>query len=277
MTTNAIRKTFQIAAVTVFYALLSACATPINSGLQQVEADLSAIKSDPNVGAKAPVAVYDAQKAVNKAKTTWDQTEDADETDHLVYLAKRKIEIAKYAAQRNLSDEQLKALDQQRQQLMLQSQKKATQQAEAKVRSLEDELMKMKELQPEKTDRGIVLTLGDVLFETAKANLNASAQNSLTKLAMYLADNPDRNILIEGHTDSRGSDEYNMGLSLRRADSVATFLERNGVDRLRIVTKGYGEMYPVASNGTDEGRQLNRRVELVVLDPGKTARDVERR
>ena len=130
-------------------------------------------------------------------------------------------------------------------------------------------LMKeLTELQGQLTDRGIVLTIGDVLFATDKSNLNASAQISMDKLAAFLQKKQNRNLLVEGHTDSVGSDEYNQGLSEQRAASVNSALVKRGVAGERIVTIGYSKKYPLASNDTAAGKQQNRRVEAIILNEG---------
>ncbi|MFA5982927.1 MAG: OmpA family protein [Methylococcaceae bacterium] len=258
------------------YSFLAGCATSHNPALEQAQAEIANLQSNPEIATNAPVALYEAKKALTKAESAWDATEDDVKVNHLAYIAKRRAEITQYTANRNMNEAQQKALEEQRQQLALNSKTKDIKQAQNKVKMLEDELMKMKELKPEKTERGLVLTLGDVLFATGKAQLTAGASNNLFKLTTFLNENTDRNILIEGHTDSVGSEDMNLRLSLRRADAVTGFLARNGVDRLRITTKGYGELYPVASNDNATGRQLNRRVELIVLDQGKTANDVRR-
>ena len=130
-------------------------------------------------------------------------------------------------------------------------------------------LMKeLSELQGQLTDRGIVLTIGDVLFATDKSNLNASAQISMDKLAAFLREKQNRNLLVEGHTDSVGSDEYNQGLSEQRAASVKSALVKRGIASERIVTIGYSKKYPLASNDTAAGKQQNRRVEAIILNEG---------
>jgi len=138
-------------------------------------------------------------------------------------------------------------------------------QAKAELAQLMKELS---ELQGQLTDRGIVLTIGDVLFATGKSNLNTSAQISMDKLAEFLQKKQNRNLLVEGHTDSVGGDEYNLGLSEQRAASVKSALEKRGVASERIVTIGYGKRYPLASNDTATGRQHNRRVEAIILNEG---------
>ncbi|HVK49558.1 MAG TPA: OmpA family protein [Pseudobacter sp.] len=119
----------------------------------------------------------------------------------------------------------------------------------------------------ERVGEGIVVEFADknaVLFGYDKADLTASTENSLNKLVAILKEYPDTNIEVQGHTDSRGTDEYNMSLSQRRATSVAGYLTRNGVASGRVTTKGYGESAPVATNDTDEGRAQNRRVNFLI-------------
>jgi len=117
-----------------------------------------------------------------------------------------------------------------------------------------------------KTKRGLVFTLGSVLFATNKSNLNENARNSVNELTAYLQDHPTRNIRIEGYTDSTGSKKYNQSLSIRRAKSVEDALLKAGIDKSRMQAKGYGLQFPVATNKTVDGRQLNRRVEVVISD-----------
>jgi outer membrane protein OmpA-like peptidoglycan-associated protein len=151
----------------------------------------------------------------------------------------------------------------------------ARMQAEAKAREAErakaeiDELLsQLSDLKAKQTERGIVLTMGDVLFGFDKATLSPVAFRNVDKLADFLKKHPNRSVLIEGHTDSVGSDEYNLDLSRKRADAVKNALVTKGVGEERITPKGYGKKYPVASNKTSDGRQLNRRVEVVVLNEG---------
>jgi outer membrane protein OmpA-like peptidoglycan-associated protein len=102
-----------------------------------------------------------------------------------------------------------------------------------------------------------------------QANLTSQGIATAQRLADVLRDNPDRTVLIEGFTDSTGSDAYNLQLSQRRAEAVRQALAAMGIDRSRIETRGYGEAYPVASNATAGERQLNRRVEIVLSEAGR--------
>ena len=124
----------------------------------------------------------------------------------------------------------------------------------------------LKELETKQTDRGLVVTLGDVLFDTGRAELKPGGMRTVQKLADVLNRNPQRRIIIEGFTDSVGGESYNLQLSERRADAVRAELIVSGVAPERISTRGYGKSFPVASNDTSVGRQLNRRVEVVFSD-----------
>ena len=134
----------------------------------------------------------------------------------------------------------------------------------------------MGELQAAQTNRGIVLTLGDVLFDTGKSQLKAGAMRPIEQIASFLQENPERRVQIEGFTDSVGTDEFNMQLSQQRADSVAMAILQRGISAERVRAMGYGEGFPKASNDSPGSRQLNRRVEIIVSNgdadiPGRTA------
>ena len=115
------------------------------------------------------------------------------------------------------------------------------------------------------------MTLGDVLFDTGRAELKPGASRKLDQLAQFLNEHKDRRVQIDGFTDSVGSDGYNEELSRRRADTVKSALLVRGIDASRIGTQGYGKAYPVADNGDSGGRQLNRRVEVVIGGDNGTA------
>ncbi|WP_284615309.1 OmpA family protein [Aquabacterium humicola] len=127
-------------------------------------------------------------------------------------------------------------------------------------------------LQATQTERGLLVTLGDVLFETNQATVKPAASVSLRKLAEFLQVYPGRVILIEGHTDNIGSAASNEALSRRRADAVNTMLGAMGVSGQRVTTVGYGEAYPVADNLTDSNRAMNRRVEIYIAENDQPVR-----
>lgn len=129
----------------------------------------------------------------------------------------------------------------------------------------------------ERVGDGIKITMNEsiVNFAFDSSNLTSVAQTNLDKLAKVLVDNPDTNINIYGHTDSKGSDSYNLALSQRRADAVKTYLSGKGIASARMFTKGEGEAMPVASNDTDEGRAKNRRVEFAITANEKMINDAK--
>lgn len=123
--------------------------------------------------------------------------------------------------------------------------------------------LQLKDLNAKKTDRGMVVTMGDVLFDSGQARLLADGNRNMVKLAEFFRRNPQRRASIEGFTDSVGSASANLDLSGRRANAVMSALIELGVQANRLNAQAFGEEMPVASNGTPAGRQLNRRVEIV--------------
>lgn len=141
--------------------------------------------------------------------------------------------------------------------------------AQAQAQALAAQLAEMR---ARPTDRGALVTLGDVLFEFNRADIKATASNEMRKLAEFLKKHPERQVLIEGHTDDIGSDAYNETLSRRRAEAVANALSALGVQSPRVTAIGYGEAYPVASNTSDTNRAMNRRVEVYISDNDQPVR-----
>lgn len=136
--------------------------------------------------------------------------------------------------------------------------------AEAAMEEARNLQQALSTLEAEQTNRGLVVTLDDVLFDTGKAELKAGAEVSMARLAAVMQEYPDRRLMIEGHTDSMGEEDYNEILSRQRAESVRDALVKQGVSPDRLITKGLGEEFPVTTNDTAAGRQQNRRVEIVV-------------
>lgn len=170
-------------------------------------------------------------------------------------------------AQRQTQLAQGDALDAQRKAQMAQDDaaqaQRQTQEAQARAAQLEAQLA---DLAAKKTERGMVITLGDVLFGTDLARLSSEGMRTAQKLADVLQQNPQRNVLVEGFTDSTGAAAHNQDLSERRASAVRTALLEMGVARERVAMRGYGQTHPVAANDTASNRQLNRRVEIVLSD-----------
>lgn len=181
--------------------------------------------------------------------------------------AKRQAELAQLEA-RAAREGQVSA-EQQAQQAQQQA-AQARESMESSQRTAEQaaerERLLQQQLGAKETERGLVLTLNDLLFENNKAQLQAGGSRSIDRVAAALRQYPERRIKIEGFTDSVGDDDYNRRLSEQRAQAVRQALVDKGVAANRIDIQGYGEEYPVATNATAAGRQLNRRVEIIISD-----------
>lgn len=252
----------KICACTIFLALAACASPPPPQSLTAAERTVSETRSDPQVQRLAPDALNNAEQALNRAQSSWKEGKSKEEIDHLAYLTERRAAIAKATANAKSADEEFADLTQQREQIRLEATKQRAEQAESEVERLQ------RELKAERTSRGLVVTLSGLLFDVDSADLKPGGMQNVSQVAEFLRDNPDRKALIEGHTDSTGSANYNLNLSKSRAEAVGNFLVTQGVDPNRIVTRGYGEMFPVATNATSAGRQQNRRVEIVILNAG---------
>lgn len=277
-------------ATTIAAAVLTACAgAPQRSEqLEEARARVSALAQDPMADEAAGRDLEAARTALNQADEAMRTHRKAAEVAHLAYVANRQAEIglahiaeararqrvAQAEAERNkvlldarTRDAQNATLAARAAQAAAQVQAAQADQARQEALAAQAELQNLQkqysDLQAKQTERGMVLTLGDVLFDTGQATLKPGAALVLDRLSRFLTQYPDTRLRIEGHTDSRGSDEYNMGLSERRAQAVASALETRGITRERIETVGRGKNFPVASNDTVAGRQANRRVEIV--------------
>lgn len=280
-------------------ALLASCAPPMkNADLEKAQAAFAAAKMDPVVVNKAPLGLQTAESDLLAAENLWKAGAEPADVSHQAYLAYQRTAIAKETALQKVAEENIEAASSERARVLLEARtqeavdatraaemarKQAAERsaqlsamtaeaqqaadvakaAEERARLLEAEVA---QLQGIKSERGLVITLGDVLFDTAKADLKPGALVTIGKIANFMKTYPTRRLLVEGFTDSRGSDEYNRNLSERRATAVRSALVAAGVESERIELRGYGEAYPVASNDTPEGRQLNRRVEVIISD-----------
>ncbi len=267
--------------ITISFLLASCAGVPQKDEiLKNARAAYAEIEANPN--AQSLASLYDAEQALKKAENAGTVVE----MEHLAYLAEKQAEITaamaetkgaktkrevltKQQDEARLSAREREILEKQRQaDMALDEAERARQEAQKLAAKNQDLEKQLSELQGKQTDKGLVLTLGDVLFETGKADLLSGALQQMDKIAAYLSQAVDRNVLVEGHTDNVGSDEYNMGLSERRANSVRFALVERGVTSNRILAKGYGKSKPVAENNTDVGRQQNRRVEITILNEG---------
>ncbi len=243
--------------------LLQGCATKPEDrqSLEQAQQAFLAVKSDNDVLRVAPKDVIRSGESLARAdrlSSYWGG--DAD-MQHYAYLSQRYSQIAREHTDAALNAERL-----QREQLELERLQLTLR--ESKLLSVagngDDE--QMFALAAAETDRGLVMTLGDVLFDTGRADLKASANRTVLKLVQFLQNNPRRVVRIEGYTDTKGDAAFNLQLSKDRAQSVADVLIDLGIDPQRISVRGFGEAYPLAENASSRGRALNRRVEIVFSD-----------
>lgn len=191
------------------------------------------------------------------------RTKEAEKSLSQAEIARREAETQRLSAeeQRRVAEDAMKQAQQRAAEA-----EKARQEALAEAERARKLEAQVADLEARQTERGLVLTLGDVLFDTGKSDLKAGAYLTIEKLAAFLKEYPARRVQIEGFTDSVGSDEYNLGLSIRRAEAVRNALYGRGIALDRIQYRGYGKMYPVAGNDTAAGRQRNRRVEIIISD-----------
>ena len=273
--------------------------------LDQARSDYMTAQSNPKVQMYAASEIKQAGEALEQADEAANKRMTLEKIDNLAYLAKQKIAITQEVAGQRAAEADVVAAAKKRDQMRLdqrtqeanqaqlnasQAQQNAnqanaaadqsrlaavvaqnetidaqrrTQEAQVRAAQLEQQLS---DLSAKKTERGMVITISDVLFGTNQADLNASGIQTAQKLATVLQQNPQRAVLIEGFTDSTGTAEHNQELSERRAASVRNALQTAGVSRERIAVQGYGKAYPVAPNDTAQNRQLNRRVEIILSD-----------
>jgi outer membrane protein OmpA-like peptidoglycan-associated protein len=272
--------------------LLAACATTSpqsQSALEEAQSAVRTLEVDPLAAQTAGKPLQDARDSLAAAEKAQQDHRPAEEVVHLAYLARRHAEIgeamiAETRAQQQIAQAQTRrdqvlmaarerdAAAAQQQALSAQAQAAAAQSQAAAARNqasaASDEAAAAREqliaLQAKQTERGMVLTLGsNVLFDTGSDVLKPGADDALNRVAQFLQGQTNVKLRIEGHTDSRGSSSYNDALSQRRAEAVYHALVRRGVDSARIDAVGRGMELPVATNDTAEGRQQNRRVELI--------------
>jgi outer membrane protein OmpA-like peptidoglycan-associated protein len=304
---------------------LSGCATVPERDLQheRLAASLAALESDPGLGELAGAERVRARQALDLLRTTTDRRE----REIRVYLAERRVEIARTAAQAELAARQLEQLDRERDRILLESARRdaelsrleaekarlqslaraeeaerafgeadaarrhselssaeaeqarrfaEAQAAEAGLARREAELafaaadslrLQLQSLTTRREARGEVMTLAGDAFASGQANLLPEARANLDRVVEFLGRAGNRSVLIEGHTDNRGSANLNQALSQRRAEAVMRALAEEGIDAARMSAVGRGMDQPVADNASAEGRSRNRRVEIIVLDP----------
>ena len=245
--------------------------------LDEARTKVQALSEEALVQEVASKELSAAHANLQQAEEALNKGEPEERVAHLAYLAGRNADIGQARVDEAEARDQVAKAEFERNRVLLDVR---TQEAEmAKQRAAQAELAAaakaeeaesaqdaLKELQAQQTERGMVLTLSDVLFDTAAATLKPGATLTIDRIARFLEGNAETRVIIEGHTDSRGSEAYNEDLSQRRAQAVADALRGRGIESGRFEVIGRGEGFPVANNGTAEGRQQNRRVEIVFSD-----------
>jgi outer membrane protein OmpA-like peptidoglycan-associated protein len=251
------------------YLALAGCATApqSNAMLEQARVQVTSAQTNPQVAAESKVDLTNAQEALARGDALLKAGKPVADVNHEAYLAERFALAAQKGAELDASRKTIADANSRRNAVLLTAREddaaRANQLAQNKSREL---AVALADLKASQTDRGVVITLGDVLFATGSADLKSDSHQTMNKLTAFLQAYPKRDVQIDGYTDSVGSDSYNQGLSERRADSVRSALTGLGIAQGRIMTRGLGKSSPVADNTTADGRQRNRRVEVVVLN-----------
>ena len=276
-----------------------------NAMLEQARNEYRVAAADPRAQELAGGELKQASDALAQADQAWARRDPRAQVDHLAYIAKQRAAIAEEtarqkgaemavananaqrdrmrlaartdeadAAHRSADTARMQSEEAQRQSAVARQQAEtARQQAAASQQQASDAQQRnsqleaqLRDMNAKKTERGMVVTIDDVLFDTDQARLKPGGMRNVEKLAGFFQQYPRRTATVEGFTDSTGSSGHNQELSGRRADAVRSALVGMGVAGDRITTHGYGEAYPVAGNDNSSGRQLNRRVEIVLSD-----------
>lgn len=261
----------KVATVVLAGSFVACASAPVsNANLDLARKTYMDSAADPNTASLAALELRQAADAIDSATAAWRNKDASYKVDALAYIAKQKVEIAREVAKRKLAERQVAEAGRERDKLLIAHRtaeadkaRQTAETAQARARQLENEL---RDLAAKETARGTVVTLGNLMFNVNSAQINEGGLRNLRKVADVLLKYPQRTVMIEGFTDNRGSAEHNKALSERRSEAIRTALLGMGIGAERISTRGYGEDYPVANNVTAVGRQLNRRVEIVISD-----------
>jgi len=273
-------------------ALLVACASAPKrvESLEQARTDVQTLSQEPLAAEAASRELAAARSSLHAAEAALEKG-DRDDVEHFSYVASRQAQTGQARVSEAEARKQVTQAEADRNRVLLEARTRDAEQATAQARSAQAEAQSaqaaaqsaqadaiaaraqaadmqksLEELQAKQTERGMVLTLSDVLFDTGAATLKPGADLALGRVAQFMAQNTDTKVIIEGHADSRGSDSYNEDLSRRRAQAVRDTLASRGITGDRVEAIGRGEGFPVASNETRAGQQQNRRVEIIFSD-----------
>ncbi|BAN49504.1 OmpA family protein [Metapseudomonas resinovorans] len=242
--------------------LLGGCANQQSTeeSLEQSRQMFQQVKEDQNVLSAAPKDVIRAGESLARAERLSSYWGNDADVVHYAYLSRRYSEIATQHSEQSQNQARAAKLQLERERLQLALREAKLLSVQQQGKWLEEQMIA---LAATETDRGLVMTLGDVLFDTGHADLKPSANRTVLKLVQFLQLNPRRIVRIEGYTDSSGTKADNLRLSTERAQAVADALIDLGIDAKRIQVQGFGEAFPVAENASNRGRAQNRRVEIV--------------
>lgn len=263
---------FQFSLYSMFAAaIVSGCSSmPQNEALTDAHNSYNNARINSKAATLAELEMKQASDTLDKADQALNDDEDTEMVDHLAYMARQQVAIALAAATQKSAEIDISQASAQRNEVRLEARTAEVDAAHRQTANDQALIAKQKilidQLNAKQTARGLVITLGDVLFRTNRAQLESGGLRDIDKLADFLKQYPTYKVLVEGYTDSRGSDDLNQELSDRRAYAVRTALVDAGVGSAQVTTRGYGEAYPVAGNDTSANRRLNRRVEIVLSD-----------
>ena len=249
--------------------LTAGCASTPKSypPLEEARSSLDTLLNEDEIKELASVTLYQADEYLTLAEQAL-KDNDLTTADHYIYLSERKQEIAKELLLKHKHQQEIGKLKLQHQEMVTHAQNLETKRAQNKAKLAQQRANKLEmalgEYQAEETSRGTLLVINDLLFTSGGATLENESKSRLEPLLQYLQGNPKRKIIIEGHTDSVGDASVNKRLSQQRAQAVKKFLASRGIAETRIEARGFGEEVPVATNTTNAGRRLNRRVEVVI-------------
>ena len=252
-----------------------------NAALVSARSAVQTAQADPNVNKYAALDLESAKTQLDVAETAATHHDDA-AIAQPAYLAAQAARLAEAHATAKADDARVAAGQGERDKIQLAARTRdvdtatmatnaALGQRDAATEQTARLQAELDQLKAQPTPRGLVPTLGDVLFDTGRAQLNSGSGRKLDQLAQFLTEHPGRRVQIDGFTDSVGTESYNQDLSQRRADAVRSALISRGIDSPRIGSQGYGKSFPVADNADSGGRQLNRRVEVVIGDDSGAA------
>ena len=281
-----VTRTAKLSILAVAMTTLAACSSvpPPNADLAEARATLIQARNDPAVTTKAPLELEKAEQALTRAQTAWTEERDEAQTRHLAYLATQRGKIATNLGAQRETEEQIKNAGVERERVLAEQDRLRAEAAQAAAEAAQRETLvartqtaaqlartavlerELAVLQAKQTERGLVVTLQDVLFASGRAALAPGAQRTVDQIARVLREHPRRQVLIEGYTDNVGDADMNVELSQRRAESLRRALLNRRVAPNRMEIRAHGEAMPIADNSSAAGRSQNRRVEVLFSD-----------